>query len=350
MPGTIVGSTALTLADWAARTDPEGKTAIIVDLLSQANEILDDMLWIEGNLPTGHQTTVRTGLPSGAWRLLNQGVPNQKSTTAKIVAACGDLEAYSLIDKDEADLNGNTASFRLSEDKAFFEGLCQTMAGALFYSNQIATPSQITGLAAYYPTVNTANAQSAANVIDMGGTASTNTSMWFTSWSNETTVGIFPKGKKAGLQHVDMGEWPVQDGNGNWYQAYRSHFKWEAGLALRDWRFTVRMANIDITTLSGANPPNLINALDRALERVPRLMARAGSTQDATDPSGVVGSGERSVIYANRVIRTWLRIQMHTKTNLLLTLENWDGKPVMTYCGIPVRTVDQLLNTEARVV
>ena len=53
---------------------------------------------------------------------------------------------------------------------------------------------------------------------------------------------------------------------------------------------------------------------------------------------------------ANRVVRTWLRIQMHNKPNLLLTLENWDGRPIMTYCGLPIRTVDQLVSSEARAV
>ncbi len=35
---------------------------------------------------------------------------------------CGMLETYSEIDKALADLNGNTAAYRLSEDRAFLEG------------------------------------------------------------------------------------------------------------------------------------------------------------------------------------------------------------------------------------
>ena len=59
-----LSSTALTLADWAKRMDDNYKTAKVVELLSQCNEILDDALFMEGNLPTGHKTTIRTGLPS----------------------------------------------------------------------------------------------------------------------------------------------------------------------------------------------------------------------------------------------------------------------------------------------
>ena len=86
-----LSTTALTYADWAKRMGDDYRIAAIIELLSQTNEILDDMLVVEGNLPTGHKTTVRTGLPQATWRLLNQGVPNAKSTTAQIVDTCGNL-------------------------------------------------------------------------------------------------------------------------------------------------------------------------------------------------------------------------------------------------------------------
>jgi len=39
------------------------------------------------------------------------------------------LETYGIVDKDFADLNGNGADFRLSEDEAFLEGMNQRIAG-----------------------------------------------------------------------------------------------------------------------------------------------------------------------------------------------------------------------------
>jgi hypothetical protein len=45
------------------------------------------------------------------------------------------------------------------------------------------------------------------------------------------------------------------DANGNTYQAYRDHFKWECGLTVRDWRYVVRICNIDVTTCSMAVLP-----------------------------------------------------------------------------------------------
>src|ERR1700728_5005511 len=174
----VIGSLALTYADWAKRLDDGYRVASIIELLSQTNEILDDMLVMEGNLPTGHKTTVRTGLPQATWRLLNAGVPNAKSTTAQIVDTCGNLETYAVIDKDIADLNGNTAEFRLSEVRAFLEGMSQQIASTLIYGNQHINPERFTGLSPRYSTSNTTNSETAYNVLSGGGAASTNTSIW----------------------------------------------------------------------------------------------------------------------------------------------------------------------------
>jgi hypothetical protein len=210
-----LGTSALTYADWAKRLDDNYKIATIIELLSQTNEILDDMMVVEGNLPTGHKTTVRTGLPQATWRLLNQGVPSGKSTTAQIVDTCGNLETYSVIDKDIADLNGNTAEFRLSEVKAFLEGMSQQVAATLIYGNQFVNPERFTGFAPRYSTKTAATSQTAANVLDAGGTASTNTSIWLNVWGSDTCHATFPKGKVTGLQHRDMGEWPISDTSGH---------------------------------------------------------------------------------------------------------------------------------------
>jgi hypothetical protein len=57
----------------------------------------------------------------------------------------------------------------------------------------------------------------------------------------------------------------------------------------------------------------------------------------------------RTVIYANRVVRTYLDLQAMNKTNVLLRIEEFDGKPVTTFRGIPVRTCDAILSNEAQV-
>lgn len=200
--GATLSTAALTLADWAKRLDPTGKISRIVEMLEQTNEILADMLWLEGNLPTGHRTTVRTGLPSVAWRLLNQGVAPSKSKTAQIDEGCGMLEAYGEVDKDLAELNGNTSEFRLSEAVAFVEAMNQEMAGTLFYGNSGTSPEEFTGLATRYSDISATIGQ---NMIDAGGLGADNTSIWLVVWGANTVHGIFPKGSQAGIKHNDKG-------------------------------------------------------------------------------------------------------------------------------------------------
>ena len=344
----VIGSNYLTLADWAKRLDPDGKISLIVDLLSQANEMMEDMLWTEGNMTSGNKTTIRTGLPAGTWRQLYQGVQPTKSTTAQIIDNCGNLEAYSQVDKDLADMNGNAAEFRLTEDSAFYEGMTQQMQSAFIYSNSLNTPSQIMGFAPRYSTVQTSAAATASNVIDMGGTGATNTSIWFVQWGTNTCYGMFPKNKMAGLQMEDLGRWTQTNADGSMYEVYRSRFKWESGLVVRDWRYIIRLANIDVTQLNGTTAPNLISGLIRASHRFPTAPRALSPVQNATRPSGVVGMG-RAAIYCNRQVSTALDLQAVNKTNVLLTQGEWQGMPITMFRGAPIRTVDQILSTEGRV-
>lgn len=344
-----LGTNVLTYADWAKRLDDDYRIATIVELLSQTNEIMDDMLIMEGNLPTGHKTTVRTGLPTATWRLLNYGVPNGKSTTAQIVDTCGLLETFNNIDEEIAELNGNTQAFRMSETMAFLEGMSQQMASTLIYGNTAVNPERFMGFAPRYNTVTTASAQTANNVIDAGGTGSDNTSIWIVTWGANTVHGIFPKGGRTGLQHNPLpGKWPVLDANGNQYMAYKEQYKWKLGLTVRDWRYIVRIANIDVSDLSTVNAANLINAIIRGLRRLPTTPVAASPVQTSDAPS-IRDSMGRTVIYANRTVSTFLDLQALNKTNVLLQMGEYAGKPVTMFRQIPVRTVDAILNTESRI-
>jgi hypothetical protein len=351
------GGPALTLMDWAKRMDPNGNIATVVELLSQSNEILDDMLWVEGNLPTGHKTTIRTGLPQAYWRLFNMGVPRGKSTSATITETCGMMEAFSDIDVDLAMLSGSDRAFRLSEDQAFLESMNQQMSSTIFYNNITGVagptgsasggPAAFMGFAPRFPSILAATAQTANNVLDAGGTGSTNTSMWLIGWGANHCHGIFPKGSKAGFQQIDRGQTQVLDANADPYYAWRTQYKWHAGLVVRDWRYVVRICNIDASTLSGGTPPNILNLMVRAIHRLPLQPAGAGPVQTSDAPRLVFPG--RTAFYCNRAIATWLDIQAMNKANMLLQINEFDGKPRTSFRGIPIRICDQLLNTEARV-
>jgi len=324
----VIGETVATLGDIGKRLDKDGKIDTIIEMLKRTNEILDDMMFQEGNLPTGHKTTIRTGLPSAAWRLLNYGVPQSKSRTQQITDTCGMLEAYAEVDKSLADLNGNTSAFRLSEDEAFLQAMNIEMAHSLFYGDTGKNPERFLGLAPRFSTLD-AKVATAENVINAGGTGSNLTSIYLPCWGPSTVFGIYPKGSKAGFQHKDLGEQTLQDKDGGQYQGYRTHYKWDIGLVVRDWRYVVRIANIDLATITDAD---LIKFMIMASERLPDL------------------NMGRPVFYMRRDVRTRLRLARLDKENVRLTFDNVEGKKVMAFDEIPVKRCDAISLTEKQVV
>lgn len=331
---STLGANALTLSDWAKRVDPDGKIPMIAELLSQHNEVLADMLWIEGNLPTGHRTSIRTSLPTASWRLINQGVQPTKSTTSQVDESCGILEAWSEVDQDLAELNGNTAQFRLSEASAFIEAMNQEMAATLFYGNSATAPEEFTGLSNRYSSPSGTNG---SNVLDAGSSDTDNSSIWLIVWGANTVHGIFPKGSKAGLQHDDMGLVTVETSAamaGTRLRAYQDRWQWKCGVSVRDWRYAVRIGSIDISNLvAKSSAADLIELMIKAIHRIPNLN---------------VG---KAAFYMNRTCFQMLDIQRRDDviSGGGLMYNNVDGIMTPTFRGIPVRKCDALLENETAV-
>jgi len=329
--GAVLDTGGLTMADIAKRLDPNDRIARIIELLMQKNQILEDMRWIEGNLVTGNRTTVRTGLPQVFWRLLNQGVPTSKSHTAQIDEQCGMLEAYSQVDRDLAELGGNLNAVRLSEARPFIEAMNQELASTLFYG-AASSPEEFIGLAPRYSSLTAPNG---SNIISAAGSGADNTSIWLIAWDEETVCGIYPKGSTAGLFHEDLGLETVENAGGvagRLMRAYRDHWQWKAGIALKDWRYVIRICNVDVSDLGGATPADLIDAMEQAEEIIPDEL------------------GTRA-FYMNRTVRRFLRKQYRTDvaSGGGLTYENVGGKRVTMFGTTPVRISDAILNTEAAV-
>lgn len=322
-----------TLLDVTKRLDPNGKIDTIAEILNETNAILDDMVWVEGNLPTGHRTTVRTGLPTPTWRKLYGGVQPTKSTTIQITDSTGMLEAYAEVDKALADLNGNTAAFRLSEDRAHIEGINQEFVETLLYGNEGSEPEAFTGLA---PRFNSKSAKNGENIIlSPGVEGNDNSSIWLICWGANTVHGIYPKGSVAGLKHEDKGQVTIEnvDGNGGRMEAYRSHYRWDCGLTVRDWRYIVRIQyDQEDLTKDASTGPDLVDLMADAIEHLPSVQMG------------------RPVFYMNRRAMSFLRRQIAAKVSgSTLTMEEVSGKKVSFFDGIPVRRVDQLSNTEAAI-
>jgi hypothetical protein len=335
-----LAANALTLADWAKRIGPDSKTAVIIELLSQTNDILIDMKFKEGNLPTGDQATIRTGLPDVFYRLMNQGVPASKSTTAQITENAAMLEARSNADKKLAEMNGNVNEFRLSESMAFLEAMNQRMASTLMFGTA-ANPEEFVGFTPRYNDLGATNGQ---NILDAGGTGSDNSSIWLVGWGDRTVHGIFPKGSKAGLNHEDLGLDDVADANGNLFRAYKDLYTWDNGLMIKDWRYAVRVANIDISELVAQSGSQADTAATAIIKMMSRAIDRLPSTSNVT-----------LSFYANRTIISLLRVAALDKSQNAVMVEqglNQFGQDIFTtrFNGIPIRIVDALTETEARVV
>lgn len=329
--------TYVTYLDIASRLGPDNKISGIIELMNRTNTVIEDMHAQEGNLPTGHKSTIRTGLPTVTWRMLNYGVQPSKSITSQIVDTCGMLEAYAEVDKSLADLNKNDAAWRLSEDAAHIEAMNQMMATTIFYGNQNTNPERFTGLMPRYPQYGAELATiTAYNCIDThpACTGSVQTSIWLIVWGPNTVHGIYPKGSESGgVHHQDLGEVTLTDTQSpaGRFQGYRTHYKWDLGFTVRDWRYAVRCANID-TVLMTSTVVDLFTGMTRAYYRIPSF-----------------GMG-RAVFYCNNLILQYLQIQAAAKTNLALKYEEVGGKPVTSFMGIPIKRCDALLNTEAEVL
>ncbi len=340
-------STNPTLLDLARRQDPDGSIAAIGELLNETNEMLPEMSWIEGNLQTGHRVSVRTGIPAPTWRKIGGGVQRTKSTTAQVTFATGMLEAYSEVDVALANLGGHSDAFLLSEARPHIEGMNQEMQDTLIFGNESTEPEAFTGLAPHY---NSLTAESGDNIINGSGAGNDNASIWLVVWSPETIFGIVPKGSQAGLQVHNKGQVTIQDadGAGGRMEAFQTHFKWDAGLVVKDWRFAVRIANIDKSLLvraytsgaftGGANLPDL---MFQAMRLIPNL---------------AMG---RAAFYMSRDIATWVSRQtlaigqggLVTSDAMSADGANVGGLQRFTerFHGIPMRRVDVLAADEATI-
>lgn len=268
-----------TLADVASRTDVNGEIAPIAEVLSLNNAILKHITWRECNMTEGYKHSIRTGIPEPTWRGLYEGVQPSKSTTASVVDICSNLEDYAEVDCDLADLNGNTYAFRLSEEKAHIQGMGNTVAAALYYGDNDKDVRKFTGLAPRYSTLK-ASTPSSKNVINAlkditySDTPDGYTSIYLVNF--DEFFGLYPKGSKYGLQHKDKGIETVKapDGKGD-MEAYRDHYKWQAGAALNDWRACARLCNIPMKDgVVDLESDVLIRKLIQLKNRIPAHLRR----------------------------------------------------------------------------
>ena len=257
------------------------KAGQIIELMNKTNDIMDDVLWMESNQSDGHLTRIRTGLPDVYWRRLYQGTPPSKSQWSQVKEGCGILEAIMELDVEELRLYGSRDKvFRMSEGVAFAEAMRQKVATTLFYGNSNINPDEFNG----------------------------------------------------GLSHEDLKTYMAQDPDGRKYQVVGDKYNWRCGLAVRDWRGIVRIANVPVAALGKRKGQNGFVDMQKLTIEAKNLMPQH--------------LRQKAVWYANADVLTALELQNSDAGNVQLQYgEFFDSKAVLH--GRPVRQCDAILSSEA---
>lgn len=326
-----VGQDYLTLVD-RARKLGTGKDAMkvltIAELLSETNDIIADIPYVDANQGTTHLIGQRVGLPATYWKQMNKGIPSSKSSTVQQKEGTAILKTAGVIDNDMP----NKDSLRIDERDAAMSALSNDMATELFYGTA-ADPEGLVGLASRYSDTTAGNGQ---NIIKMGGAGADNTSIWLIGFGRGTIYGALPMGFSSGVTRKSYENVNEQDADGNTFMATRDEYSFASGLCVQDWRFAVRLCNIDVSAAL-ADPTGssvaIINNMIKAVHRVPTLQR----------------AGVKFGFYMNRDMMTVLDIQSTNKSNAYFTSREVEGVVRTEFRGIPLRLCDAILSTESLV-
>jgi hypothetical protein len=323
-----VGTNVMTADDIKKMVGPDGLMLNIVEELFLENQILNDIVWKEGNLPTGNLTGVRTSIPRPGIRILNQGGNRSKSSYKQITDTCCILEDNSEVDEEVLALAPNAEAARASDVVGHTEGFRESVADMIFYGNTDANDGEFNGLDVRFNKTSATKTDPGYQVVLDTGAGSTNTSAWIIDWGDRGVVGIYPKGSQAGFQTRDVGRIRIEDNLGNPLYAWCTNMKWKVGIAVENYRKMVRIANIDTATLS--TNTTLTKQIVKAKNRLYM-------------PSN-------PIMYVNEALYTWLEIQLTDVGNQNVTQYVVIGKsPQLYFKGIPVRKCDSILSTEATI-
>lgn len=328
-----------TLLSVTKMMDPNGAIADIGEVYSQTDEMYKDIPFFEANGKTFHRITVEDGMPSGTWRRLNKGITANDNGTLQVDETIGLLEGRSEVDLVLARLSGDIAKFRKKKDDAHIRGMAAQLASTLIYGDTATYPERFHGFSPRYDSLGKkTDTFGAFNIMNQvysgGGSGSVNSSVWLIGWGEDTVYGVYPQGSQAGIENEDLGIIDAHDADGGVFRAYATHFRAQMGLAIEDWRYVARLANVDITNTTVADAATLtfLNALIDMTHAIPNL------------------SMCRPVFYCNRAVKSFLTKLAYVKTNLALNVgEVYGEKNVLNINGIPLRSSDSITLTEATI-
>lgn len=332
-----LGNTFYDLIDLYKTENPDGTIADVVEMLTQLNPMLEDAIAMECNMGTIHRHSIRTGLPSVAWGKLYQGIPQSKSRKQQVDDVTGFVEGLSTVDDRLLKLSKNPGAVRLDEARSFLESIANELGSRLIYGNSTTDPEQFMGLAPRFNQLT--GAPNSNQIVNAQGTTNLGvTSIWFVTWGEGTCHTLYPEGTQAGVTREDKGSQRVTDTNGDAYYASEELFTQHMGLAVRDWRYVSRIANIEVANLTN-NTLNLMPLMTQAWYRLQNR--RIGMPN------------QRIVIYCNTDVLQRLDNESTNNSNsdnyVRLKPMEIQGKEVESWRGIPIRETDSILSTESLV-
>ena len=308
---------------------PNTDCRLIIEELARLDELLLDAPLIEANKGTVHSTVVRTALPHGEHRGYNEGVGKSSSQTKTIEDVISNIEIFSEVDAqliDEAgyDTESHKAELLMGEQSAFLEGLSQDMTDDIMYGNHDADPHYTNGFAHRLNKIN------GETVIDMGGTGNALTSIYLIKWARDKAHLIYPKGHKTfGVEVENLGRVLCKDANNKEFMGYKTHYRIARGLAVRNSKSVIRLANIDKTAS---------NIGEKIAEYI------------ATNIDNLAVGGGTITIACNPVIKGILNWTANKKSNVIYPAKDPYGNDLLQIGEGRIRKCPSILMTESQVV
>lgn len=331
----------LTLADFRKQLTPTGGVARVAKILEQSNELNRYLPMVEANGGFFHTETIEAGLPEVYYISINQGAPPSKAVTAQTTEGLSILTGRAVVHKELVIDPKKRLAMRAYQADRTMASMGQRDARTTIYGNPKVDSKEYAGLAIRYSTFGEANAQ---NIINAGGSTDL-CSMYLVGLHPETIFGLYPMGQSQsmGIERTNHELIQIQDPNaalGTYMDVYAESFAQRKGLCVKNWRYGVRIANIDSGDLLDTTGTQATSAATNIL----RLMARA-----VEKPPKEGGTAVKFVWLGNRTLMTGLKLLAMEKQSNVLAVEEAEGTFKYSAFGYPLLQMDSMLNTEALV-
>jgi len=330
-----LNSRYITLRDVNSGRKPDGSMDTdVVEIMAQENPVLQDIPWRECSKGREDVTTIRTGMPKATLRMFYEGVVGSKSTKKQVTNACCTVSTAIEVDMRQYRQTKDKEAYLADERRAHADVAGQGIARLLWYGDTKDDPRGINGifrtLSEYAPNGCADDKIAAFYCLNGGGAQGGSLrSISLVGWGNKSVHGLYPEGTSMGLDIGELKDDYVDvenpDGSTGRLLMGIQEMNWEAGLAIRDYRYMGRIANIDLATAFNAN------GVPDYTEMLRRLVCR------------VKGEGVNQRLYMCRMMFEVLAVQFGRKTqeNAIKypdLMQKLDG----SILGIPVSYNDAL--------